>query len=276
MIEAMGSSIGFLGGGNMASAMIGGLLGCGWQSADLMATDVDPAARGRLSDTYSVRTSPDAAETVRASRCVVLAVKPQQLRDLCAGIAGSLEDRLVVSIAAGIRTPDLSRWLGGHRRIVRVMPNTPALLRAGISAAYALPEVPPSDRQSADALLQAIGKVMWVEDETLMDGVTAVSGSGPAYAFYLIEAMQEAARRLGFTDEQGRLLSVETVLGAAKLAEASQDPAAVLRARVTSKAGTTERALSVMEAHDTKAHLVEAILAAAERSRELGDALGRD
>ena len=117
---------------------------------------------------------------------------------------------------------------------------------------------------------------MWVDDETLMDGVTAVSGSGPAYAFYLIEAMQEAARRLGFTDEQGRLLSVETVLGAAKLAEASQDPAAVLRARVTSKAGTTERALSVMEAHGTKAHLVEAILAAAERSRELGDALGRD
>jgi pyrroline-5-carboxylate reductase len=272
----MGVRIGFLGGGNMATAMMSGLLAQGWQAADLRAADVDPVACQRLRDSLGIVATDQPSEVVAASDWVVLAVKPQQLRPLCRDIAGAARDRLVVSIAAGIRTAELTRWLDGHERIVRVMPNTPALLRAGMTGAFALAAVSATERRQIDELLGAVGKVLWVEQESRLDGVTAVSGSGPAYAFYLIEAMQEAAGRLGFSPEEARRLSVETLLGAARLAAASEEPAATLRARVTSKGGTTERAIGVMEAHAVKSHLVEAILAAAERSRELGDLLGRD
>lgn len=272
----MAVRIGFLGGGNMATAMMSGLLAQGWQTADLRVADVDPGARERLRETLGVVATDQPSEVVSSSDWVVLAVKPQQLRPLCREIASPARDRLVVSIAAGIRTAELTRWLDGHERIVRVMPNTPALLRAGMTGAFALPAVSPTERRQVDELLGAVGKVLWVEQESRLDGVTAVSGSGPAYAFYLIEAMQEAAGRLGFNAEEARRLSVETLLGAARLAAATEEPAATLRARVTSKGGTTERAISVMDAHSVKSHLVEAILAAAERSRELGDLLGRD
>ena len=272
----MGVRIGFLGGGNMATAMMSGLLAKGWQAADLRVADVDAAARQRLHDTLGIFATERPSEVVASSDWVVLAVKPQQLRLLCREIAQPARDRLVVSIAAGIRTADLSRWLDGHERIVRVMPNTPALLRAGMTGAFALPAVAATERHQVDELLGAVGKVLWVEQESRLDGVTAVSGSGPAYAFYLIEAMQEAAGRLGFSPDEARQLSVETLLGAARLAAASEEPAATLRARVTSKGGTTEQAISVMEAHAVKSHMVEAILAAAERSRELGDLLGGD
>ena len=270
----MAVKIAFLGGGNMASALIGGLLGQGWSPSDLAVTDIDPAARARLSAGFGVRAEEDPRAALTGSDCAVLAVKPQQLAALVQPLAADLAPRLVVSIAAGIRTPDLSRWLDGHRRLVRAMPNTPALLRAGVSAAFATDGVSETDRAGADALLAAVGKVLWVRDESLLDGVTAVSGSGPAYAFYLVEAMQEAARQLGFSEAEGRLLSVQTLLGAARLAEASEETAATLRARVTSRGGTTERAISVMDGHHVREHLVEAVLAAAQRSRELGDALG--
>jgi pyrroline-5-carboxylate reductase len=272
----MGVRIGFLGGGNMATAMISGLLAQGWRTSDLRVADVDPVARARLRETLGVVATDQPSEVVSSSDWVVLAVKPQQLRPLCQEIARSAREHLVVSIAAGIRTAELTRWLDGNERIVRVMPNTPALLRAGMTGAFALPSVSPTERRQVDELLGAVGKVLWVEQESRLDGVTALSGSGPAYAFYLIEAMQEAAGRLGFNPDEGRRLSVETLLGAARLAAASEEPAATLRARVTSKGGTTERAISVMDAHSVKSHLVEAILAAAERSRELGDLLGSD
>ncbi|MBI1394344.1 MAG: pyrroline-5-carboxylate reductase [Betaproteobacteria bacterium] len=268
--------VGFAGGGNMASAMIGGLLAEGWSRDDLCAADVDENARARLEREFGIRTAASAAEVAAGVDCIVLAVKPQVLRVVAQEVAQAVGDRLVVSIAAGIRTTDLARWLGGHRRIVRVMPNTPALLRAGVSAAYAMPDVGADERASVGDLLGAVGKVLWVDSEPMLDGVTAVSGSGPAYVFYLIEAMQAAARELGFSEEDARLLSVETVLGAAKLAEASPETAATLRQRVTSRGGTTERALESLETHQVGAHLVQAILAAAERSRELGDALGQD
>jgi pyrroline-5-carboxylate reductase len=268
--------IGFLGGGNMASALIGGMIAQGWAPADILAADIDAGARERLAGSFGIFTAASASEIAAASDCLVFAVKPQQLRTVAAEVATDARRQLIVSIAAGILTRDLGRWLGGHDRIVRVMPNTPALLRAGISAAFATAGVSPDDKSRTDALLSAVGKVIWVDDEGLLDGVTAVSGSGPAYAFYLIEAMQEAAARLGFDAEQARLLSIETVLGAAKLAAASDETAATLRARVTSKGGTTERAVSVLDTREVKAHMVEAILAAADKSRELGAMLGKD
>lgn len=264
----------FIGGGNMASALIGGILARGGAAADIQVADVMPQARERLHAEFGVAVHESPVAAIAGSDCVVLAVKPQQLRDVAIGLAAHVGTRLVLSIAAGIRTDDLSRWLGGHARIVRAMPNTPALVRAGITAVYALPAVTPAEREAIQQTLSAAGKVLWVAREQLLDAVTAVSGSGPAYAFYLIEAMQDAAMQLGFDVDAARLLSVETVLGAARLAEASDASAAVLRARVTSKGGTTERALSVLEARGVKQSLVDAMVAAEARSRELGDAFG--
>lgn len=264
----------FIGGGNMAAALIGGILARGGAAADIQVADVMPQARESLRAKYGVAVHEAPAAAMADADCIVLSVKPQQLREVATGIAAHVGNRLVLSIAAGIRTGDLSRWLGGHARIVRAMPNTPALVRAGITAIHALPAVTAAEREAVGDLLSAAGKVLWVEQEGLLDAVTAVSGSGPAYAFYLIEAMQDAAIALGFDAAAARLLSVETVLGAARLAEASDDTAAVLRERVTSKGGTTERALSVMESRGVKQSMVDAMLAAEARSRELGDALG--
>ncbi len=264
----------FIGGGNMASALIGGILAQGGAAADINVADVMPQARERLHAEFGVAVHESPVAAIAEADCVVLAVKPQQLRDVAAGLAAHVGTRLVLSIAAGIRTDDLSRWLGGHARIVRAMPNTPALVRAGVTAIYALPGVTAAEREAVGLTLSAAGKVLWVAEERLLDAVTAVSGSGPAYAFYLIEAMQDAALQLGLDADAARLLSVETVLGAARLAEASDVSAAVLRARVTSKAGTTERALSVLEARGVKQSLIDAMVAAEARSRELGDSFG--
>ncbi len=266
----------FVGGGNMATALIGGMLARGWPAADVRVAELDAGARERLGRQFGVFASDDLAQAAAGAECLLFAVKPQQLREVAAAAAPLCAGRLVVSIAAGVRMADLGRWLGGHDRIVRVMPNTPALVRAGISVACALPGVPAVQREAVTALLEAGGKVLWVDRESMIDAATAVSGSGPAYAFYLIEGMQQAAEGLGFAPADARLLAVETVLGAAKLAEAGTDSAAVLRQRVTSKGGTTERALSVLDGHGVKAVLVEAIRAAEARARELGEAAGRD
>lgn len=268
--------IAFIGGGNMANAIIGGLLQQGTRAADICVAEIDPAARELIAGTLGVTAVAEGRDAAHGAGCVILAVKPQHMHSAVAGLGSACDDAVVVSIAAGIRTADLSRWLGGHDRIVRVMPNTPALIRAGVSAAFALAGVTAEQRGVVDGLLSAVGKVLWVADEAMLDAVTAVSGSGPAYAFYLIEAMQDAAMRLGFDADAARLLSIETVLGAARLAEASPETAATLRERVTSKGGTTQRALEVLEARGAKAAFVEAIEAAAARSRELGDAFGKD
>jgi pyrroline-5-carboxylate reductase len=175
-----------------------------------------------------------------------------------------------------VRSGDLARWLGGHGRIVRAMPNTPALLRAGITGLYAAAKATEADRKTAQRVLGAVGSVIWLDREEHMDGVTAVSGSGPAYVFYFIEALQQAAVELGLSEEQARSLAVETFAGAAKLAAGSSESPAELRARVTSKAGTTERALQVMESCDLKARVVDAVRAAARRSTEMGDEFGKN
>lgn len=265
----------FIGGGNMATALIGGILGSGTPATEIRVADIVPETRERLRAEFGVAAVESATAAAAAADCIVFAVKPQQLRAVAAELVGTARDALIVTIAAGVRTGDLARWLGNHERIVRVMPNTPALVGAGMSALFALPAVNAAERQAVEQLFAVVGEVLWVEHEAQIDGVTAISGSGPAYAFYLVESMQAAAEQLGFDAKAARLLSVTTLLGAAKLADASPESAEVLRARVTSKGGTTERALSVLEGHAVKQHIVEAILAAEARSRELGEAAGK-
>lgn len=269
-------NITFIGGGNMASAMIGGLLKNGWAADAVRVIEIDAAARARLEAGLCVRTAV-ALDTASASAgCIVLAVKPQQLREAAQALRAFLGSQIVISIAAGVRLADLSRWLGGYGRIVRAMPNTPALVLAGISGLCALPAVTAEERAQAAAVIGAVGATLWVEREEELDAITAVSGSGPAYVFYFIEALQQAAAELGFAPADARRLALETFAGAVKLAAGSGEDAAMLRARVTSRGGTTERALGVMENAALKEIVTRAVRAAAERSRELGDELGKD
>ncbi|TJZ75511.1 pyrroline-5-carboxylate reductase [Chitiniphilus eburneus] len=269
------SKITFIGGGNMASAIIGGLISRGAAASDLHVIDPEAARLAELATRYGVTGgSPD--DALPTSDVVVLAVKPQQLKAVSQHLAPSLGGALVISIAAGIRADSLSRWLGGHTRVVRVMPNTPALVQAGLSGAYAGADVDTSDRALADRVLGAIGEVVWVESEAEIDGITAISGSGPAYVFYFMEALQAAARAQGFNIDTARKLAYQTFYGAVKLALESEDDAGTLRAKVTSKGGTTERAINAFETSQLRATIIAAAAAAAARSRELGEELGRD
>jgi pyrroline-5-carboxylate reductase len=264
----------FIGGGNMASALIGGLLKQGWSAGDLTVVEILPAAREALARRFGVAVRDALAQPLEAEETIVLAVKPQQMRAAARELQPRLGSQLVVTIAAGIRTRDLSRWLGGYGRIVRVMPNTPALVLAGVSALYAMPAVDRAGRQAAERILSAVGGALWVEREELMDAVTAVSGSGPAYVFYFMEAIMQAAEQLGLSPDQAQRLTLETFYGSACLARESGESPAALRARVTSKGGTTERALEALDDAGVRRHLIDAVLRAAERSRELGDELG--
>ncbi len=265
----------FIGGGNMATALIGGMLQQGFKPADFRVVEPSAEARTRLEQDFGVATDERLGPSVLTEDVVLLAVKPQSLAAVASDLQPCLGSQLVISIAAGIRVADLSRWLGGYGRIVRVMPNTPALVRAGVSGLYAAPATTQADRDAAERILSAVGSVIRLDREELVDGITAVSGSGPAYVFYFIEALMQAARELGFDEQQARSLAIGTFSGAAKLAAGSPEPASVLRARVTSKNGTTERALKTLEAHAVKDRIVEAIHAAARRSAELGDELGK-
>ncbi len=269
-------NITFIGGGNMASAMIGGLIKQGWTPASITVIEIAAAARAQLEARLKVKTAPAVDATAAAADCIVLAVKPQQMREVAQALSAFLRAQLVITIAAGIRLVDLSRWLGGHPRIVRVMPNTPALALAGISALYAAPGVDAGDRTAAEQILGAVGATVWLDREQELDAVTAVSGSGPAYVFYFIEALERAASELGLGQDAARKLALETFAGAVKLACESGESPATLRARVTSKGGTTERAVLSLEADGVKDAIARAVRAAAERSRELGDELGKD
>ena len=268
----------FLGGGNMASALIGGLLGkeaCGdLRADDIAVVEINAAARDAVQQRFGVHCHAVPEGEALACDALVLAVKPQQMREVCALLKGRVRERLIISIAAGLHLADISDWLGGYRHLVRAMPNTPALIGAGMSGLFALPEVPDAGRQMAERILQAAGSTLWVADEDQLDAVTAISGSGPAYVFLLIEAMQAAAGELGFTSAQARQLALKTVLGAAQLAARSGDDAAVLRERVTSKGGTTEAALKVMEARGVKAGIIAGAQAACAQSHVLGEQLG--
>ena len=266
-------NITFIGGGNMASALIGGLLQRDFSAAQLRVVEINADNRAKLQQELGVQAVADLHTGISGSDVIMLAVKPQQLQEVAAQLAPLLSGQLIISIAAGIRATDLARWLGSQN-IVRAMPNTPALIQSGMTGLYALPAVSQSHCELAQRILQAVGHTLWLTEEAMMDAVTAVSGSGPAYVFYFIEALQQAALELGFNREEARRLALDTVLGAAKLADASSDDASVLRARVTSKNGTTERALISMEINEVKKYIIHAVHVAAARSVEMGDELG--
>jgi pyrroline-5-carboxylate reductase len=266
----------FLGGGNMASALIGGLLNHGFPASEIAVIEIGAENRARLEKSYGVRCYAEPEAAALYCDALLLSVKPQQMRDACLPLQKYLKQQLVISIAAGLRLEDLSRWLGGYDRLVRTMPNTPALIGSGVTGLYAPPNVSEAERLGAERVLQAVGSTVWVTEEAQIDAVTAISGSGPAYVFLFIEALQQAATDLGFNQKQARQLSIETVLGAAKLAAQSDEPASVLRERVTSKGGTTEAALRTMVERGVKEGIVAGALAANARGGELGELLGKD
>ena len=278
--------IGFIGGGNMAQALIGGLIA---KRVDASFVVIEPNAdtRAALGGRFASIVLHDAPHDDLAScDALVFAVKPQQFRDAASAVADLSCNALVISIAAGIRTVDIARWLGARtslapsapdsRAIVRAMPNTPALVGAGITGLFATPAVSAAQRQLANSLLRAVGETLWLADEDLLDAVTAVSGSGPAYVFYFIEAMQAAAIELGLSDAAARQLAIATFAGAVQLAAQSDEPLASLRERVTSKGGTTHAALTEMAESKVREAIVRAVHKAQARSAELGDEFGRD
>ena len=268
----------FIGGGNMAIALIGGMQTRGHAAADFRVVEPLDPQRARLSARFpGIGLFADCG-AVAGSTLVVFAVKPQQMHEAALAVAPHLvaSDAIVLTIAAGIRLADLSRWLGGYSRLVRAMPNTPALIGKGISGVYAGPGVDAAGRALATGVLEAGGDVLWVDNEPMLDAVTGVSGSGPAYVFYFLEALEGAARELGFAPADARRLAYATFGGSIALAQASAEDPATLREQVTSKGGTTERALSSLEGDAVKAKIVAAVKAAAERARELGDAFGKD
>jgi len=267
--------IAFLGGGNMATALIGGLIAKGHEASRISVIEMSPAAREKLGARYPVRVTTAPDDAMKGADTLVLAVKPQDMKRALASLGSEVRGALVISVAAGITLETLSRWLGGHRRIVRCMPNTPALYGVGITAMYPNAAVTARQRALAESVLAGAGEVVWVQDEAQLDAVTAVSGSGPAYYFYVLEAMQRAARTLGLDVELARKLSLATAHGAAVMARESRDDAAQLRKNVTSPGGTTERAISVLDARGVGGAFEDAIVAAAARSRELAAEAGK-
>lgn len=267
----------FIGGGNMGRALVGGLLAQGCARDAIGVVEVDAAARARLLSECGVHAASGIGSDLTVSAgTIVLAVKPQHLRQTAQSLAPHLAGQLVISIAAGIRLADLTRWLDGHTHLVRAMPNIPAVIQRGITGLFAHPAVGDIERKSAEDILNAVGATLWCEREEQLDAVTAVSGSGPAYVFYFLEALMEAGKNLGFSPDQARRLAYATAGGAIALAEQSADPPAVLRAHVTSRGGTTEAAVAVLEERAVKAAFIAAIRAARARATELGDVLGQD
>lgn len=276
--------IAFIGGGNMATALIGGMLKQGFAAADFSAVEPFETARTKLAAQFGVACTAAPSAALGDMDAIVMAVKPQNMREAAVTVAPFLKAQLIVSIAAGVRIENLARWLGSttgtasspYASIVRCMPNTPALIGMGITGLYAAPAVSAAQRASAERILRAVGDVVWLENEALIDPVTAVSGSGPAYVFYFLEAMAEAGVKLGLPADDVKRLALATFSGAAKLAAESPDDFATLRAKVTSKAGTTEAALKVMIERQVKEAIGVAIHAASARGKELGEMLGRD
>lgn len=264
----------FIGGGNMAAALIGGLLRAGRLPADLCVVEIDAARCEQLRQQFGVKAMPAPDGSLRQAEALVLAVKPQHMREACEVARPHVGAPLVVSIAAGTRSGDIARWLG-LTAIVRTMPNTPAMIGLGVAGMAATASVSPAQRALAESILRTAGDVLWLEDEAQLDAVTAVSGSGPAYVFYFIEALTRAGTELGLTDGQSRALAVQTFVGAARLAAESVEPLETLRNRVTSKGGTTAAALAWLEANAVSARIVEAVHAAHKRAGELGDEFGR-
>lgn len=273
----IGQKIGFIGGGNMARSLVGGLVHNGFPAGFLRVADINAETLATLQADFGVTTTQDNQEVIQHSDVVVFAVKPQVMKQVLEPLSALINrtQPLIMSIAAGVREQDISTWVGGKVAVVRGMPNTPALVGAGVTGLYANTHVSPDQRQVAGAIMDAVSITFWVDDEAKMDAVTAASGSGPAYFFLVMEAMEAAAVELGLKPEQARKMAIETAYGAAKMARESESSPAVLRANVTSEGGTTAAALDVFERHHLKGLFREAMQAAHHRSEELGELIGR-
>ena len=272
----LSETLAFIGGGNMARSLIGGLISQGLPAHQIIVADPVAAQREQLAQQYRVQVTGDNQLAAGAAQIIVLAVKPQELRKVAEGLAGSVSTHrpLIISVAAGIRASDLQRWLGGLP-VVRTMPNRPALNGCGVTGMYANAQVPAAQRELVGKIMNAVGKSVWVEQETLIDAVTAVSGSGPAYFFLLMELLEAAGVEQGLPSETARTLAIETAYGAGFMAREVSDPPAVLRQQVTSRGGTTEAALKVFDANNLRSIVSQAVKAAADRSAELAMVLGQ-
>jgi pyrroline-5-carboxylate reductase len=273
----MANNITFIGGGNMARSLIGGLLARKVPPASIVVSDPLPAQLAELREQFAVRATHDNVEAASAADVVVFAVKPQEMRSVVGGLAATLARHrpLLISIAAGIRIGDIQRWCGGLP-VVRTMPNRPALQGCGITALYATSEVSAANRALAEGILGAVGSTLWLDEESQLDVVTAVSGSGPAYFFLLIEMLEQAGIELGLTPAVSRKLAVETAWGSGQMAHELPDAPATLRQQVTSKGGTTAAALDVLMSHNVRAIFTAAVTAAARRSAELAQEYGAE
>ncbi len=269
--------IGFIGAGNMARCLAGGLLNNGWDKQNLILSDPDAGQRSAAGEALGLAAYQDNTDVAARAEVLVLAIKPQALHGVATAIATAVQKRkpLVISIAAGVRVDDIQRWLGGGLGIVRAMPNTAALIGSGAAGLYANAVVTQAQRDEAESILRAVGVTAWLEDEALIDVVTAVSGSGPAYFFLLMESLERAALAQGLNPATARLLTLETAYGAARMALEGAEVPADLRRRVTSPGGTTERALQVLEQGQIGRLFEDAVAAAVTRARELAEMLGR-
>jgi pyrroline-5-carboxylate reductase len=271
-------SLGFIGAGNMASSLMAGLLADGYHPKNIWASDVDQEKLASLATRFGIHTAADNHAVVENSQIVVLAVKPQTIPAVAREIAAVVKrcKPLVISLAAGITEAAIDRWLGGDNAIVRCMPNTPALVKTSATALHGNANISADQRNRAEAILRSVGIAVWVEREELLDAVTALSGSGPAYFFLLMEAMEDAAVALGLAPQTARLLTQQTALGAARVAIESEESPADLRKRVTSPGGTTEKAIRSFEKGRLQALVLEAMSAARDRAVELSRQLGEE
>ena len=273
--EAPVPHIAFIGGGNMASAIIGGLVKQGVSPEDLTVVEPFEASRDSLRTQFTVGAIAKADKSLERADLVVWAVKPQNLREAAVQAGPFCKDALHLSVAAGIRSDSLAQWLGSQR-IVRGMPNTPALVGLGQTGLFARSGVSENDKSWVEWLVKSTGQFLWVSDEAQLDAVTAVSGSGPAYVFYFIEAMEKAAIEMGMSPEHAKQLAIGTFVGASQLAQSAQEPVSVLRDRVTSKGGTTHAAITAMQAAQVGVLFQDAIKAAQARAQVLGDEFGKN
>jgi pyrroline-5-carboxylate reductase len=266
----------FIGGGNMASSLIGGLIADGFDARQITVVEINADKRRLLSQRFGIQVTETIDGTINNADVVTFCIKPQQFREVAQASAREIQARnpLLISVAAGIRTADMAHWLGGSFAIVRAMSNTPALVQTGASALFANTNVGDEQRNQAESLLRAVGIVEWIDDEDLMDVVTALSGSGPAYFFRIMEGLVKAAEQLGLKKDVAHLLTIQTALGAAKMALESEEDIATLREQVTSPGGTTEQGLKTMNDNNIDQLLLDVLKAAQQRATELADQLG--
>ncbi len=269
----MSGRIAFIGGGNMASAIIGGLIKQGTPPAQIDVLEPSAQAREKLRESFAISAQAEPGVFLSQAALLVWAVKPQLFRSVAASVAAHLKDSLHLSVAAGIRSDSVAHWLGTER-VVRAMPNTPALIGQGIAALFARAAVTPSERERIAQVMSATGQYLWLESEDKLDAVTALSGSGPAYVYYFMEAMITAGIEMGLPREQALQLTLATFAGASEMVRRTGESPKALRQQVTSKGGTTFAAIASMEDADLQAEFINAIYAARQRARELGDEFG--